>query len=120
MCTLNLLQGTRYMPSLAGAVLFLEDDELSSPTEFRRDLHSLLQLPDAAKISGLVIGRFQQASGINREDLSDLVATIPVLAGKPVLANVDFGHTNPLMTIPIGGPVRVLAEDDPKILIDRH
>ena len=25
------------------------------------------------------------------------------LAGLPVLANVDFGHTNPLATFPIGG-----------------
>ena len=107
LCTLNLLQGTPWMPSVRDVVLFLEDDELSNPVEFRRDLNSLMQLPDAHTVRGLVLGRFQNASGMAREDLEAIVATIPSLAGKPIVANVDFGHTTPLITFPIGGRVEL-------------
>jgi muramoyltetrapeptide carboxypeptidase LdcA involved in peptidoglycan recycling len=103
LCTLNLLQGTPYMPSLDGALLMIEDDELTEAKEVARNLTSLLQLPDADGVQGLVIGRFQHASGITRALLEQIIARQDRLTGLPVLANVDFGHTNPLATFPIGG-----------------
>lgn len=120
LCTMNLLQGTGFMPSLDGALLFVEDDERTNAVEFRRDLFSLLQLPDAAGITGVVIGRFQRASNITEEDLADLVATLPVLRGKPVLANADFGHTNPQITFPIGGSARLSVANPTTLTITRH
>ena len=27
----------------------------------------------------------------------------PYLEGKPVIANLDFGHSTPLLTLPVGG-----------------
>lgn len=101
--TLNLLQGTEYMPSLGGALLMVEDDAISDADAFARNLTSLLQLPDASGVQGLVIGRFQQASGVTRSLLEQIIAGQDRLAGRPVLGNVDFGHTNPLATFPIGG-----------------
>jgi muramoyltetrapeptide carboxypeptidase len=103
LCTLNLLQGTEYMPSLAGAVLMVEDDYLCDAREFARNLTSLLQLPDASGVQGLVIGRFQEASRVTRSLLEQIVARQDRLAGLPVLANADFGHTDPRITFPIGG-----------------
>lgn len=120
LCTLNLLQGTRWMPSLDNTVLMLEDDEISNPTEFRRDLNSLMQQPGADAVQGLVIGRFQQASEMGREDLVAVLDTIPNLQGKPLLANVDFGHTNPLMTFPIGGAVRFTAGPTSSLTLASH
>ncbi|SDL06120.1 Muramoyltetrapeptide carboxypeptidase LdcA (peptidoglycan recycling) [Arthrobacter sp. ov407] len=103
LCTLNLLQGTPYMPALNGALLFLEDDFESHPATFARDLTSLLHLPDAKGIRGLVIGRFQKASRMSRDVLQHIVSTQSGLTGLPVLANTDFGHTQPQSTLPIGG-----------------
>lgn len=103
LCTLNLLQGTDYMPSLDGALLMIEDDARADAKEFARNLASLLQLPDVGGVQGLVIGRFQQASGVTRALLEQILARQDRLAGLPVLANVDFGHTYPLATFPIGG-----------------
>jgi muramoyltetrapeptide carboxypeptidase LdcA involved in peptidoglycan recycling len=103
LCTLNLLQGTAYMPSLDGAVLMVEDDYLSDAKEFARNLASLLQLPDASGVQGLVIGRFQEASRVTRSLQEQNIARQDRLAGLPVLANVDFGHTDPRITFPIGG-----------------
>ena len=103
LCTLNLLQGTEYMPSLNGALLMVEDDATSDADAFARNLTSLLQLPDASGVQGLVIGRFQEASGVTRSLLEQIIARQDRLAGLPVLGNVDFGHTSPLATFPIGG-----------------
>jgi muramoyltetrapeptide carboxypeptidase LdcA involved in peptidoglycan recycling len=120
LCTLNLLQGTPFMPALDGALLFVEDDEASDVVSFARDLTSLLQMPDADGIAGLVIGRFQRASGMTRSLLEQIVARQPILVGLPVLANVDFGHTSPLMTLPIGGGAAVVVGEASTLTMSAH
>ena len=121
LCTFNLLQGTAFMPSLDGAVLFVEDDEEVRPWDFDRDLVSLLQQPAFARVAGIVIGRFQKATGMTRELLTQIVATKPELAGLPVMANVDFGHTTPAFTFPVGGTVELGARRQrPLLTITRH
>ena len=120
LCTLNLLQGTAYWPSLEGAVLAVEDDELTDPVNFARNLTSLLQQPDAAGIRGLIVGRFQRASAVTGDLLEQILARQAVLTGLPVLANVDVGHASPLATLPIGGQVEIVASDSPRIRILEH
>jgi muramoyltetrapeptide carboxypeptidase LdcA involved in peptidoglycan recycling len=120
LCTLNLLQGTGLMPTLDGALLALEDDAMSNPVTFARDLTSLLQLPDARGIRGLAIGRFQRDSHMTRDLLEQIVARQPLLAGRPVLANADFGHTFPLATLPIGGTVAMTVGDNSRMTITEH
>lgn len=39
-----------------------------------------------------------------------------MLQGIPVLANVDFGHTSPTLTLPIGGTLQVEADDSGAVL----
>lgn len=109
LCTFNLLQGTEYLPDLTGAVLFLEDDEESLPHTFDRDLQSVLHLPGFAGVRGLVIGRFQRASKMTPALLRAIIAGKPELRGLPVIAGVDFGHTDPKVTLPIGGTARLTA-----------
>lgn len=120
LCTLNLLQGTAWWPGLDGAVLAVEDDYLTNPHEFARDLTSLLQLPDAAGLRGLLIGRFQAASELNRDVLAEILRRQPALSGLPVLANLDFGHTTPLATLPIGGEVELITDPTPELRIHTH
>lgn len=112
LCTFNLLQGGPYRPSLAGAVLLVEDDALTFPAELARNLTSLLQLPDARQIVGVVIGRFQRASGITRPLVEQVVDRADLPPGVPVLAGVDVGHTHPLATLPIGGEVELVVDGD--------
>lgn len=115
--TVNLLQGTQNMPSLKDSVLFVEDEETVDIVTFRRDLHSLLQLPGAESVQGLVIGRFQNKSEVARVDIENLVATLPIGDSVPVLANVDFGHTNPMLTFPVGGQVSVVVGNEEPTLL---
>lgn len=103
LCTLNLLHGTEYMPDLSGAVVFIEDDFESMPSTFDRDLTSLTQQPSFDRVQGVLIGRFQRAVGMTRSKLSAIVQANPRLANIPVVANIDFGHTDPVLTLPVGG-----------------
>lgn len=115
LCTLNLLQGTEYMPDLMDSVLFLEDDSESNYVNFDQDLQSLIHLPGFSGVRGLVIGRFQNDSEVTRDLLSQIVATKKELSHLPVIANVDFGHTDPKITLPVGGTVKI---DTTKSLIE--
>jgi len=121
LCTFNLLQGTQYMPELNGTILFLEDDAESKIHHFDRDLQSIIHLPEFRGVRGLVIGRFQKESGVTRELLVKTIKTKPVLAGMPVVANVDFGHTDPKITFPIGGEAKIrVSKDGASLVIVGH
>jgi muramoyltetrapeptide carboxypeptidase len=49
------------------------------------------------------------------------VASKPELAGLPVIANVDFGHTDPIITFPVGGTAELQASPDaPRLRITSH
>jgi muramoyltetrapeptide carboxypeptidase len=120
LCTLNLLQGTPFMPTLDGSLLMIEEDFETNPAEFARDLTSLLQLPDAIGVRGLIIGRFQRASGITRLILQEIIERQPALVGRPVLANADFGHTSPLATLPIGGKASLSIDATTTLTLTEH
>lgn len=119
LCTFNLLQGTEYFPDLTDTILFLEDDEESKPQHFDRDLQSLIHLPDFGKVKGIVIGRFQNGSHMTNELLKKIITTKKELDHLPVMANVDFGHTSPLITFPVGGEC-ALDTKNIEIKITRH
>lgn len=120
-CTFNLLQGTEYFPDISGSILFLEDDAESKLVNFDRDLQSLIHVPNFDKVRGLVLGRFQNASKITTEHLVKLVKSKRELDYMPVLANVDFGHTDPMITFPIGGEARLtVSEKKSALTIVRH
>jgi len=112
LCTLNLLQGTRFMPSLRDCLLFVEDDEESQAQHFDRDLQSLLQQCDLSGLRGLIIGRFQRASHIDPKILAEIVRAKRELAGVPIIAQADFGHTTPHLTLPVGGIARLDARGE--------
>jgi len=121
LCTLNLLHGTEYMPSLQGAILFLEDDYVVDPPTFDRDLQSLLHQPGFTQVKGIVIGRFQKESNMTQEKLLQIIATKQELQGIPVLAQADFGHTTPMFTFPIGGSASLsVKKTGSRLMIHKH
>ena len=120
LCTFNLLQGTEYMPNLKDSVLFLEDDEDGSKNDgFDRDLQSLIHQPSFKGVKGIVIGRFQKTSNVTKEKLIKIIKSKAELKNIPVIANVDFGHTSPIITFPIGGEVRMDTKKK-SIVVSKH
>lgn len=113
LATITLLPGTPHMPQPDACVLVIEDDLESQPHHFDRLLHALLQhlTHVGTDVLGVVIGRFQRASGMTR-DLLQSIVDVPALDGLPIVANIDYGHTSPMLTLPIGGEIEVDVSDD--------
>lgn len=111
LCSMNLLQGTEFMPSLKDKILFIEDDEESHSRSFDRDLQSLLHLPEAKGIRGILIGRFQKESGVTEEGLRKIILSKEELKDIPVIANVNIGHVQPFATVPIGASANIKARN---------
>lgn len=106
LCTLQLLQGTGYMPDLTDSILFLEDDDLAGSAfmfEFDRNLHSLMLQPGFEKVRAIVLGRIQLGTKIDNNSIKEMLLKKEKLNHIPIVMNMDFGHTRPLFTIPIGG-----------------
>ncbi|MBO5109243.1 MAG: LD-carboxypeptidase [Clostridia bacterium] len=111
LCTVNLLQGTPYMPDIRDKVLFLEDDNIMGEYfayEFDRNLQSLLQMEGADSVKGIVFGRFDESCGMTLNRINDIVRD-KVPSHIPVIFGVDFGHIFPILTFPIGGTVKIDA-----------
>lgn len=120
-CTLNLLLGTEFMPSIKDAILFLEDDEESKLKHFDRNLQALLHQREFSQVKGLVIGRFQKASEATKEKIIKMIKTKKELENIPIIANLDFGHTSPLFTFPIGGTAKLsVKKEEVKLEIREH
>ncbi len=124
LCTLNLLQGTRFMPVVDDVVLFIEDDNISGDYfvfEFDRNLESLVQAIGVNRIKGIVFGRFDESCKLTVEAVKQIVKIKKQLSNIPVLFNVDFGHVQPFVTFPIGGQVLIDASKQiPSIKITEH
>ncbi|GAA0729574.1 LD-carboxypeptidase [Clostridium malenominatum] len=120
LCTFNLLQGTEFMPDLSDSILFIEDDFLSTGENFDRDLQSLIHQPNFHRVKGVLIGRFQKESKVSDEMLIKIIKTKKELNNIPVIANLNFGHTNPRFTFPIGGQVEILGSDKFILKITQH
>lgn len=114
LCTLNLLQGTPYMPNIENKILFLEDDGMADKIflcEFDRNLQSLIEMPEFKTVKGIVLGRPEKNCLMTKEKWTKLIKNKPELNDIPVIAGADFGHTTPIFTFPIGGYAKLSASD---------
>jgi muramoyltetrapeptide carboxypeptidase len=119
--TFYLLQGTEYQPKFDEPFIFaLEDDDESgkyTAREFSRRFESLLQLPNFRKnLKGLIIGRFQPDSKVTQNNIESIVAS-KQLGDIPIISGVDFGHTLPMVTLPIGGVLNIDTGSKTKLKI---
>ncbi len=120
LCTLNLLQGTDYMPHIENKILFLEDDALTGKDflfNFDRDLQSLMHVPNFATVKGIVLGRAEKECSMSKDKWMALIKNKPELDHIPVIGGADFGHTTPFFTFPIGGEVRIEAQENVSITL---
>ncbi len=106
--TLYGIMGTEYMPKInKGDILFIEDQKKSaSDVEKSFSMLKLNKIFD--KVSGIVLGKHRyfndQKTGKKPYDI-----LLEVIRNNniPILAEVDCSHTNPMMTLPIGGEIEI-------------
>lgn len=113
------LRGTPVWPDLDGAVLALEtSEEAPSPDAVRRMLRAIAAASDGLRgVRALLFGRpggahveaaqhadYDEALlGVMRDELG--------LVDVPVVTGMDFGHTDPMWTLPIGARTIVDTEN---------
>lgn len=115
--TLLILNGTEYIPDLTGKILFVEEDETSTSAHIDRFICQCKQLGWFDKIAGLVFGRFtEQSQFLPKDSFEDILKEYFSNAKFPVLYNADFGHSDPMITIPNGGMCTI---DNEYIIFDR-
>lgn len=115
-----LLQGTKYQPSFhEDFVIALESDELAGEYtlhEVSRSLESILQISGAREhLCGILIGRFKTNSHVQDTDLATIIEA-KRLGDIPVVSNLDFGHTTPIASLPIGAMVDIRAIEGQAII----
>ena len=100
-----LLQGSDYFPPLADSMLFMESpsDGKVSLMSLDSALRSLSFQKGFERVRGIVIGRYSRDARISPNNLQEIIDSNPAVPDIPIIANVDFGHTTPMMTFPIGG-----------------
>lgn len=110
--TLNALVGSAFLPSLSRTILFVEATgaEAYLP-RFERALTHLRIAGMLSKIAGLVIARCPDAIPVKGRSLKDVVLDIVSDLPIPVAGNVDFGHTDPILTLPNGCQSRLVVEE---------
>lgn len=112
-CLLALtgLFGTPYMPDTGGHIVFLEDCGIA-PDQFLALLAQWQAAGRLASIAALVIGRHSRplAAPGGYADFDDALLHVLGDVPFPVLADVDFGHTEPKLSLPLGRHVTISTE----------
>ncbi|MDE1849023.1 MAG: LD-carboxypeptidase [Nanoarchaeota archaeon] len=113
--TLLVLSGTKFFPDLRGKILFIEEAEEENTQMIHRFFTQLSQIIDLNTLAGICIGRFSSQSGFSNTDSEEMIYEDVFKGIKiPILYNLDFGHTDPMFTIPIGG--EAIIDTDKNIL----
>jgi muramoyltetrapeptide carboxypeptidase LdcA involved in peptidoglycan recycling len=114
---LEMMKGTRFWPSpdfWEGKVLFLETSEMEpSPDVVKFMLRNYGMIGAWDGLSALLLGRPRGYSREMKERLhANVLSVVAEEFGRsdlPIIANMDIGHTDPQMVVPLG----LLAEVDP-------
>lgn len=109
--TLLHLAGTTYWPEFDDVILCLEDDEEEDPGSIDRYMTHLRHTGALSRIAALVVGRFPTSVGLPRDVLTEIVLRCAGDSSFPIAADFDFGHTQPVLTLPNGVEAEVVAGD---------
>jgi muramoyltetrapeptide carboxypeptidase len=108
------LRGTKYWPDFSGNILFWEIPESDydfskgeSPENIDTYLTNLDLSGTFSQISAMIVGRPFRYTKKETEKLIALIKERTKKYDFPILFNVDIGHTDPMITVPLGTEVKV-------------
>ncbi len=104
--SLQHLRGTPYWPDPGQweeAILFFEtSEEKPAPSTVDGILMDYENMGVLERIRGLLVGRPYAYTPEERRELREVVLERTQRYGFPVIADMDFGHTSPMFTLPLG------------------
>ena len=114
---MEVLKGTRFWPPHTfwkDKVLFMEaTEQMTSLTRLKQIMRNYGTMEVFENISALLFGRWRGYTSQQRREVERIIMrTVTEEFGRsdlPIIMNMDFGHTDPQMILPLG----VRAEVDP-------
>jgi muramoyltetrapeptide carboxypeptidase LdcA involved in peptidoglycan recycling len=107
------LRGTKFEPSYEGRILILETPDWDAPSRgtplafVRSYIADLVNAGIMGAIAGLVVGRpYMYDEDMSRE-FEQMVLDQCHETTYPILANMDIGHTDPILTMPLNALARL-------------
>lgn len=110
--SLQHLRGTEYWPEWDDAIFFFEPSE-GRPTPETIDgiLMDYQNMGVLDKINGMIIGRPMRYSEDEKQLLRERVLERTHGFSFPIITDMDFGHTSPQFTIPLGCLARINTKE---------
>ncbi len=112
--SLDHLRGTRYWPTETdwkGKILFLEtSDDKPLPDRLDGLLMDYQNMGVFDKIKGLLFGRCANYDHQETQELNQILLERTATYHFPIVTEMDFGHTEHQMTLPLGGRARINTE----------
>ena len=106
--SLQHLRGTEFWPDWNNAIFFFEtSEEKPSPSTVDGILMDYQNMGVFEKIRGLIVGRPMYYSDEEKQSLGEIILERTRGYTFPIITEVDFGHTSPQFTIPVGCMARI-------------
>ena len=117
--TISYLIGTKFIAIPDNVVFFWEaTHEISNLPKLRRALFHLEQIGLFEKTSAMLIGKYGWAENKMNENLDKLISEVTFNYDFPIIGDLPFGHTDPMITLPIGVKVKVTADSVNETMIE--
>ena len=123
---LEFMKGTAFWPApnfWHGKILFFETSEdKPTPQQVTWMLRNYGMQGIFDKINGVLMGRPRDYADDEKKALYEALVTVVAQefgrADLPIIANVDFGHTDPQVILPLGVPVEIDCDKQSLTLLE--
>lgn len=125
--SLDWLRGTDLWPApevWQGAILFIEtSEEAPSATQVLRGLRSFAAMGVLAQLNGILFGRPGGPVPIDKfieydQAICQVVNEEQGLTELPIISNMDFGHTDPMLVLPYGVQAEIDCEQQRFLIME--
>lgn len=108
--SIHNLYGTSYFPNYDDSILFWEAID-TEPHEISMILHDLRIKGCFNSVKGMIIGKLTNCMEVEYSDcfpnIESVILEVTDGYSFPIIANVDFGHGDEHLTLPVGGTIQM-------------
>jgi muramoyltetrapeptide carboxypeptidase len=117
--SLQHLRGTPFWPDWENAILFFEtSEERPSPETVDGILMDYENMGVFENLAGMLVGRPMRYSDQEKLALDGVLLERTKRYVFPIVSGVDFGHTAPQLTVPIGCRARIDTSAESVVVLD--
>ena len=109
--SLQHLRGTSFWPDWTDAILFFEtSEEKPSPGKVDGILMDYENMGVLDRLQGMIVGRPMSYSNEEKAELREVILDRTRRYRFPIITDMDFGHTAPQFTLPVGCRARIQSD----------